>query len=269
MRLIKFCGALLAVAVMAPAARADDAAALRELAPTGKLRVAIAVSPSPSALYVIKDPASGKYRGVSVDLGAELAAKLGVPVEYVPYRASGEITDAVDKGVWDVTFMPYDATRAKMAAFGGAYHVLQSTCLVAPGSDIKSLAEIDRPGVRIAGVANTATFRAAQATFKNVAFVTVPGVDAAVELMRSGKADAIALSRESLTGLAKKLPGSRVLDGGFLNSFTGIWVPNGKPAALAYVGAFIEAAKASGSVRRALDAIGLTASQVAPPGAKP
>jgi polar amino acid transport system substrate-binding protein len=269
---MKFCGAVLAAAVMIASARpalADDAAALRELAPTGKLRVAIAVSPSPSALYVIKDEASGKYRGVAVDLGAELAAKLGVGVEYVPYLASGAITDAADRGVWDVTFMPYDATRAKKVAFGGAYHVLQSTCLVAPGSDIKSLAEIDRPGVRIAGVANTATFRAAQAAFKTVTFVTVPGVDAAVALMRDGKADAIALSRESLLGLAKEIPGARVLDGAFLNSYTGIWVPNGKPAALAYVAEFIEAAKASGAVRRAFDAIGLTESQVAPPGAKP
>jgi polar amino acid transport system substrate-binding protein len=269
MRLMKFCGVLLAVGVMAAAARADDAAARRELAPSGKLRVAIAVSPSPSALYVIKDAASGKFRGVSVDLGAELAAKLGVPVEYVPYLASGAITEAADTGVWDVTFMPYDAERARKVAFGGAYHVLQSTCLVAPGSTITSLAELDRPGVRIAGVANTATFRAAQATFKAVTFVTVPGVDAAVAAMRAGEVDAIALSRESLSGLAKKLSGSRVLDGGFLNSFTGIWVPNNKPAALAYVRAFIEEAKASGSVRRAFDAIGLADSQVAPAGAKP
>jgi len=58
------------------------------------------------------------------------------------------------------------------------------------------------------------------------------GVDAAVEAMRAGQADAIALSRESLTGLAAKIPGARVLDGGFLNSTTAVAVPKGHPEAL-------------------------------------
>ena len=71
------------------------------------------------------------------------------------------------------------------------------------------------------------------------------------ELLQSGKADAIAQSRESLTGLSTRLPGSRVLDGGFLNSFVAIAVPKNKPAALAYVSTFLEEAKASGSLRRA------------------
>jgi polar amino acid transport system substrate-binding protein len=87
--------------------------------------------------------------------------------------------------------------------------------------------------------------------------------------MRAGKADAIALSRESLTTLAGKVPGSRILDGGILNSTTAIAVPKNHPAALAYVTAFIEEEKASGAVRRAFDQIGLTVSQVAPAGMKP
>jgi polar amino acid transport system substrate-binding protein len=268
MKLMTFCLPLLVAASMG-IAMADDSAALKELAPTGKLRVAIAVAPAPSALYVVKDEASGKYRGVSVDLGTEMAAKLGVPVEFVPYLASGEITNLADAGVWDVTFMPYDAERAKKVVAAGAFHILQSTCLVAPGSKIQSLSELNDPAVRIAGVDNTATFRAAKAAYPKATFVIVPGVDAAVELIRAGKADGVALSRESLSGLLDKLPGSRILDGGFMNSVTAIWVPKNKPAALAYATDFIEGAKASGSIRRAFDNIGLKSSQVAPPGMKP
>ena len=89
------------------------------------------------------------------------------------------------------------------------------------------------------------------------------------ELLRSGKADAVAQSRESLTAMAAKLPGARVLDGAYLNSYVAIAVPKGKPAALAYVTAFMEEAKASGSVRRALDNGGLHSSVVAPAGVKP
>ena len=86
--------------------------------------------------------------------------------------------------------------------------------------------------------------------------------------MKNGEIDAMALSRESLTGVAPKIPGSRILDGGFLNSTTSVAVPKDKPAALAYVSAFIEEAKNSGLVRRAFDEMGLNSSIVAPAGMK-
>jgi polar amino acid transport system substrate-binding protein len=165
--------------------------------------------------------------------------------------------------------MPVDEERKKFVDFGNAYHLLQSTYLVAPDSTIKSVAEANRAGVRIAGAKDTATFRASNKASPNATHISLAGVDAAVDAMRAGQADAIALSRESLTGLAAKIPGSRVLDGGFLNSTTAVAVPKGHPEALAYVSAFVEEAKASGAVRRALDDMGLKNSQVAPAGMKP
>jgi polar amino acid transport system substrate-binding protein len=92
------------------------------------------------------------------------------------------------------------------------------------------------------------------------------GVDLATAAMNEGHIQAIALSRESLGGLATKIPGSRVLPDAFLNSTTSVCVPKGKPAALAYVTEFIEEAKASGLVRKAFDEMGLNASVVAPAG---
>jgi polar amino acid transport system substrate-binding protein len=146
---------------------------------------------------------------------------------------------------------------------------LQSTYLVAPGSSIQKLEDVNREGVRIAGVANTATGRASAVFAPKAATITVAGVDAGVALIKSGGADAIALSRESLAGLAGQIPGARVLDGGFLNSTTAVAVPRGRPRARAFVTEFIEAAKASGDVRKAMDAVGLTNSMVAPAGMKP
>lgn len=156
------------------------------------------ISPTPSALYVIKD-ASGRYRGVAIDLGSALAQKLGVPVEFVPYLASGAITPDAKRDVWDVTFMPVDEKRKKAVAFGNAYHLLQSTYLVAPGSTIKTLADANAAGARIAGAASTATFRASNKASPRATHVEVAGVAAAVDLMKAGKIDCIALSRESLT----------------------------------------------------------------------
>ena len=165
--------------------------------------------------------------------------------------------------------MPVDEERKKFVDFGNAYRLLQSTYLVAPGSKRAKVEDANVTGVRIGGVANTATFRAAQRTAPKATFVTVAGVDAAIAAMNAGEIDCIALSRESLSGLVTKIPGSRMLEGGFLNSSTAVAVPKDKPDALAYVSAFIEEAKANGLVRKALDAMNLQNSQVAPAGMKP
>ena len=245
-----------------------DAALLRELAPTGKLRVAIAVAPSPSAQFAVKD-ASGEYRGVAVILGRALAQKLGVPAELIVHNGSGEIQNSAADNKWDVAFLPVDEERKKFVDFGNAYHLLQSTFLVVPGSPMRSVKNANASGIAIGGVANTATFRAATKATPAATHVEFAKVDLAVAAMQEGRIQAIALSRESLSGLVGKLPGSRILDDAFLNSSTAVCVPKGRPAGLAYVSEFIEEAKASGLVRRALDEMGLTSSQVAPAGMKP
>src|ERR1700740_2079823 len=96
--------ALMAAMMMAGPASADSLK--DEIAPTGKLRVAIAISPAGGAFWSTKT-ASG-YAGVPVDLGKEMAAQLGVSVEYVVFQNSGQITDSASKGNWDVTFLPKD-----------------------------------------------------------------------------------------------------------------------------------------------------------------
>jgi polar amino acid transport system substrate-binding protein len=245
---------------------ADDAV-MQQLAPTGKLRVAIAVAPSPSAQFAIKD--GDNYRGVSVQLGTALAKKLGVPLELIVHQGSGEIQNTADANRWDVAFLPVDDERKKLVDFGNAYHLLQSTFLVSANSAIKAVGDADAKGIGIGGVANTATFRAAKRTTPKATHIDFKSVDDAARAMREGRVEAIALSRESLTGLAPKIEGSRILGDAFLNSSTAICVPKGKPAALAYVSDFIEEVKAAGLVRQALDEMELKASQVAPAGMKP
>jgi polar amino acid transport system substrate-binding protein len=265
MKPLAMLAAAAALALASSAFAQDKTAVLKELVPTGTLRVGVAVAPNPGAGNVAMNPP----RGVAIDLGREMAEKLGVPVGFVSYPNSGALTDAADSNAWDVAFIPVDAARKKKVAFGAAHIVLQSTYLVAPGSTIKALADVDREGVRVVGVENTATSRAAAASLKTVKMTTVKTGGELFEMLRSGKADAIVQSRESLTTLAAKLPGSRVLDGAFLNSYVAVAVPRNKPAALAYVSAFVEEAKASGSVRRSLDGIGLKSSVVAPAGVTP
>ncbi len=194
--------------------------------------------------------------------------KLGVPAQLMSHQASGEIQNSAADNKWDVAFLPVDAERKKFVDFGNAYHLLQSTFLVAPGSTIQSAKDADAKGTGIGGVANTATFRAAVKATPNATHIEFAKVDLAVAAMQEKRIEAIALSRESLGGLVGKIPGSRILKDAFLNSSTSVCVPKNKPAALAYVSEFIEEAKASGLVRKALDEMGLTSSEVAPAGMK-
>ncbi|MFZ1004221.1 MAG: transporter substrate-binding domain-containing protein [Pseudolabrys sp.] len=237
---------------------------MEELAPTGKLRVAIAVAPAPSALYAIKDEATGKYRGVTVELGSAIAKKLGVPVEFVPHLASGEIQNSADANRWDVTFMPVDANEKNPSTSATPITCCKAPTLWRPArSPRKSRTQ------RIRRACRPCREYRDFATAPKATFVTVPGVDAAVAAIKAGEIDCIALSRESLSGLTAKIPGSRVLDGGLLNSSTAVAVPKGKMEALAYVSQFIEDAKASGLMRKAFDDMDLKNSQVAPAGMKP
>lgn len=265
MKLLAFCAVLSIAAVAACVSVSDGtaSAALKELAPTGKLRVGVVVAPAQSAFFVVKD-ANGQPRGVTVDLGTALAQKLGVPVEHVMYPNSGELTTAGSLGAWDVAFMPVDAERAKVIDFGPAYYLFESTYLVPAGSPIRNIAEVDRAGVRVAAIENTTTARTAAQQLKNASLRTHRTVDELYELVRTGNTDAVALGRVPLQTMATRLPGARILDGSFHSSAVAIAVPKNRPAALRYASDFIEAAKASGSVRRAFDNAGLKDASVAP-----
>ena len=236
-----------------------------ELVPTGKLRVGIGVGASTSAFWAVRDPATGRPRGVTVDLANALAQKLGVPLELVVYPNSGEVVAAGPKGEWDVAFLPEDAERRKLVDFGPAYFLSTSTYMVRSGSPIRTFAEVDRPGVRVAGIAGTTTARTAMASLRNTKLASFRTVDELVAKMNAAELDAIALGRESLAGLLPKIPGARILDGHFHAAGTAVAVPKNRAAALAYVSEFIEEAKASGAVRRAFDGAGMREAQVAPP----
>src|SRR3954449_8981125 len=117
-----------------------------EIAPTGKLRVAIAISPAGGAFWSTKTEAG--YAGVPVDLGKEMAAQLGIPLEYVVHQNSGQITDTASSGKWDVTFLPQDPERATKMAFGPIYEVADATYIVKPGSQVDNFQQLDQAGIK-------------------------------------------------------------------------------------------------------------------------
>lgn len=236
---------------------------MSEIAPTGTLRVGLAFAPSPSPLFVVKDR-DGAPHGVTVDLANELARQQGVPVEFLLAPNTGQLVDALEGGRIDVSFMPVDDERRKRIDFGPVYFLVESTYMVTAASGIRSLDEVDRPGVRVVGIANTTTIRAAGRSLKNTTIQAAQSIGEAIEWLGSGKADAFALSRDSLPPFVAAMPGSRIVDGGFQFTGIAIAVPKGRPGALACASKFLEEAKSSGLVRRALDRAGMRELAVAP-----
>ena len=244
---------VLAAAAMMGAAKADELQT--EIAPTGKLRVAIAISAAGGAFWSTKTEQG--YAGVPVDLGKAMAQWLGVPVEYVVHRNSGEITDAAAKGTWDVTFLPKDPERETRMAFGPTYEVADATYIVRAGAPIENFATLDQTGVKVAAVDNTTTMRGAVAHLKSAKVTGYQTYDEIFNLLKNGEIDAFALSRDQLNALAKKIPGTRVLDETFKKTVTAVAVPLDHPQALAFVSKFMTDALADGTLRRAYDNNGL------------
>ena len=248
-------GFILGISVMMTMpARAD--ALKDEIAPTGKLRVAIAISTAGGAFWSTRT-VSGGYAGVPVELGKEMAAQLGVPVEYVAYDNSGQITDAAAKGIWDVAFLPQDAVRITKMSFGPIYEVADATYIVKAGSSVTNFQTLDQPGIKVAAEYNTTTMRGAVAHLKNAKVIEYQTYDEIFALLKNGEIDAFALSRDQLNDMAKKIPGTRVLDETFKQTVTAVAVPLDHPLALAFVNKFMTDAISNGMLRRAYDNNGL------------
>jgi len=226
-----------------------------EMASTGKLRVAIAISPAGGAFWSTKTDAG--YSGVPVDLGKEMAAQIGVPVEYIVYQNSGQITEAAANNAWDVTFLPKDPERESKMLFGPIYEINDATYIVRPGSSVTNFATLDQVGIKVAAVNNTTTMRGAAAHLKNAKVTGYETYDEIVGLLKSGEIDAFALSRDKLDRLAQRIPGTRVLDETFKKTTTAVAVPLGHQQALAFVTGFMKAAATNGALRKAFDNHGM------------
>jgi polar amino acid transport system substrate-binding protein len=238
-----------------PAARAD-------LAPTGTLRAAINYG---NAILATKDRATGQSRGVAVDLMHLIGARLGVPVAIVPYDRVAVMGDAAPTGVWDIAFLGSDPAREKLMGFTAAYLEIEATYLVPGASPLRTAADVDGDGVRVAAPARANYELFLSRNLKRATLVSTPSADAAFEMLAAGRVEALAGLTQSLLGLAPKLPASRLLGGRFMGVQQSIAVPRGRDAGLRYLRAVVEDAKQSGLVTRAIERTDAKGVSVAPP----
>lgn len=233
-----------------------------ELAPTGTLRAGINLS---NFLLVSASADNGDPVGVAPDLAREIADRLKVPVKYVTFKTPGELADAADSDAWDIGLIGAEPQRAEKIAFTQAYCEIEATYLVPAGSSIKALADVDKPGVRIAVTGRAAYGLWLERNVKNAELVRSGTLDAAYEQFTTEKLDALAGLRPRLLMDVEKLPGARILDGRFMTVQQAVGTARKNTAAARFLQEFVAHAKSSGLVGRLIDKHKVRGLSVAPP----
>jgi polar amino acid transport system substrate-binding protein len=242
------------LATLAVPAGAQAPGAVKALAPTGELRVGLLMVP-----FLATQDTAGQLKGVVPDLGTELARRLGVPVRLVKFADPGALVEAFRKRDLDTTFITVTAERAAVFDFGPPVLDLQTTYLVPAGSAIKSIDDVDRPGVRLLVPAHSSQETYLKKTITNATMISVPveSPKQAVEKLSAGEADAFSHVVPMLVPAQRALPGSRILPGSYFNVSIAIGYAKDRPALAAdYAKQFVDDVKKSGYVQQSLDRAG-------------
>ena len=239
-----------------------DEQVVKELAPTGKLRAGINMS---NFLLVTGKAENGDPQGVSPDMAAEVARRLGVSLQLVPFPSPGQLADAVDDDVWDIGNIGAEPQRAEKIAFTAAYCEIEATYLVPAGSPIQSIDDVDKPGVKISVTGRSAYGLWLENNIRQAELVRTDTLDSSFEKFVEDKLDVLAGLKPRLLTDVEKLPGARILDGKFSAVQQAIGTPRENAAAAKWLADFVEEAKASGLVQRFIEKHNVKGLSVAPP----
>jgi polar amino acid transport system substrate-binding protein len=226
---------------------AQDADTRRQLVPTGTLRVGL-------------NTGNPMTRFIGTELGRELGRRLGVEVTLKEYPSPGAVTDAAGRE-WDIAFVAADPDRADAADFTSPYVEIDATYLVPAGSTMRTTADADRTGIRIATGTTSAYTFVLKREMKQAELVLGTN-DEGLKRLQDGQVHALAGLRFNLEQWATKVPGSRVLTDSFTRAQQAIAIPKGRPAAAKYLESFISEMRRTGVIAGAITKTGLSGATV-------
>jgi polar amino acid transport system substrate-binding protein len=239
----------------------STSAVLADLAPTGKLKVGINYG---NPVFTVRGSKTGEGAGIAVDLARELGRQLGVPVELVSYNSGGQLTAGLAAGGWDVAILAFEPARANVIHLSAPFAESDATYLVHAESPLRTAADVDQKGVRIAVSAKGGNDLFLTRTLKNATLIRASSPEAAFKLFVAEKLDAYANLKPGLLDNVDQLPGSRIVEGRYTVIGYAAGVPKGREAGAKYVSEFIEYAKATGLIARLIEKSGIRGLAVAP-----
>jgi len=222
---------------------------VRELAPTGELRAAINFG---NSVLAQRHEGSGEPAGISADLARAVGERIARPVRFVFYENAREVAASAADGVWDIAFLAIDPHRADTIGFTEPYVAIEGTYVVRSHSALRSVAEVDRAGIRIAVGAGSAYDLFLSRSIRNAEIVRAPGSAAALEMFWNDAIEVGAGVRQPLEKFAAEHPGLRVFEEAFMAIRQAIAIPKARAVALPYLEDFLREMKASGFVASAL-----------------
>lgn len=254
--------AIILLAMSIPGGALGQPATSSEIAPQGKLRVAL-IGGNP--VLVTKKP-DGSIGGVSVDLGKFIAEKLGIPFLPVVYADPEAYTRTFGKGEWDIAIGPRRASEAGIVDYTPDFMLVDNIFVAAPGRDFADASQVDRPGVKVAVIRDGAPDKFLTRTLKSAQLVRIPsGRKAAIETLRSGRADVFGSNAQIVHEVAEGLPDSKIVPGQFNTVPMAVASPKGRSSgAQARLVEIVKEAKGSGLVREAIEQAGSQGVRVAP-----
>lgn len=230
-----------------------------DLAPGGVLRAAINLGNPVLAQGTPAAPA-----GVTVDIGREIAARLGVQAEFLCFGAARDSFEATVTGQADICFLAIEPARETQLAFTAPYVLIEGVYAVPSRSPLCTPADVDSPGIRIGVKRGSAYDLFLTRTLAHATVVRgTEGTDAFV----TGNLEAAAGVREPVTEFIAAHPEYRLIDERFMEIGQAVsTAKTRREETRQFLHGLVEELKATGFVADSLRRSGQSA-PVAPPAA--
>jgi polar amino acid transport system substrate-binding protein len=216
-----------------------------DLAPTGVLRVSINLG-NP----VLAQGTPAAPTGVTVDIAREIGVRLGVPVEFACFDAARKSFEAMVSGRADICFLAIEPARAAVVAFTAPYVVIEGVFVVPVGSEFRTAADVDRPGVRVGVKEGSAYDLFLSRTLRHAEVVR--GTDG-IDEFRARGLDAAAGIRQPMTEFVAVHPDVRLIDDRFMEIQQAVGTTKSRqPATVGFLRDLVAELKGNGFVADAL-----------------
>jgi polar amino acid transport system substrate-binding protein len=228
-----------------------------DLAPTGVLRASINLGNPVLAQGTPEEPA-----GITVDLAREIAARLGVEVEFLCFDAARKSFEAMTSGAADLCFLAIDPAREAEVAFTAPYVVIEGVYAVPKDSPLTTVAEVDSPGVRIGVKQGSAYDLYLTRTLEHA--TVVRGTEG-TDVFRAESLEAAAGIRQPIAAFVAAHDDVRLIEERFMQIQQAVGTTKGRqPSTVQFLREVVEELKASGFVAESLKRAGQSDAAVAP-----
>ena len=185
-----------------------------------------------------------------------------MPLQLIGYPSGPSAFDGFRAGAWDIYFSDSQPPGQPELTDDAPPHILvENTYFVATGSPFLAIADIDRPGVRVgvAAFTNPDRYLTSEQPLQAAQLIRAPSSEEALALLTSRRVDALATGRNVMVPA-----GFRALDETLFLAGLAVAMPKGRSAGLEYLTRFLDDAKRSGLIERAISQAGLVGVRPAP-----